>query len=84
VPLLAAIGVREVNDNYDGSDVMPMHTEGGVPLLSLDVDMNRYFTLHHTTADTVEHVDPVELEHAIAALAVTGYQVANREKPLPR
>jgi hypothetical protein len=45
--------------------------------MSLDVDGSRYFDIHHTEADTLDKVDPQELAHCVAALAVMAYTVAD-------
>jgi len=81
--LLGSIGATGVNDKFDGADVNPMGRDN-VPLIALDVDDYRYFYIHHTTADTVDKIDPGELAHCIAATAVMAYVAADLPQPLPR
>ena len=37
--------------------------------MSLDVDGN-YFLIHHTPADTIDKIDPMDMSRAAAAIAV--------------
>ncbi len=43
-----------------------------------------YFWIHHSAADTVERLDPRQLNHHAAALAVWAYAVAQLPELLPR
>lgn len=81
--LLSGIGATNVNDKFDGADVNPMGSDN-VPLIALDVDDQRYFYIHHTSADTPDKVDPGELSRCIAATAVMAYVAADLPQPLPR
>jgi hypothetical protein len=45
--------------------------------MSLEVDMSDYFLVHHTAADTIDHIDPLDLSRAVAALGVMAYVVAD-------
>jgi carboxypeptidase Q len=65
------------------ADLAPL-LEEGVPNLGLRVARDRYFWYHHTAADTVDKVDPAELGHCTAAMAVVAYALAELEAPLPR
>ena len=40
--------------------------------MSLDVDGN-YFLIHHTPADTIDKIDPMDMARASAAIAVMTY-----------
>ena len=51
--------------------------EAHVPGMSLDVDGSKYFLIHHTPADTVDKIDPVEMAKCAAAVAVMAYVVAD-------
>jgi carboxypeptidase Q len=44
----------------------------------------RYFTIHHTPADTVERIAPEEVSKAAAAIAVLAYVVADMPERLPK
>ena len=43
--------------------------------MSLEVDGN-YFLIHHTPADTVDKIDPLDMARSAAAVAVMAYVVA--------
>ena len=45
---------------------------GEFPAMSLEVDGN-YFLIHHTRADTVDKIDPMDMARASAAIAVMAY-----------
>ena len=75
-PLLARLGATRMTASFSGADISPLKA-AGVPLLGHDVDMSRYFDIHHTHADTVDKVDPVDLQKNAAVLAVTAYVLAD-------
>jgi carboxypeptidase Q len=52
--------------------------------MSLTVDGTRYFSLHHTAADTVDKLDPREVAACVGAVAVMAYVVADMPDRLPR
>ncbi len=81
--LLAPIGADRIWEGGGGADIAPLMREG-VPGMGLRVDGTRYFWYHHTEADTIDKLDPRELNLCIAALAVMAYVVAELPKPLPR
>jgi carboxypeptidase Q len=43
--------------------------------MSLEVDGN-YFLIHHTPADTIDKIDPLEIARSAGAIAVMSYVVA--------
>ena len=45
--------------------------------MSLEVDTSKYFMYHHTEADTVDKLDPVDVARSVAAIAVMAYVVAD-------
>ena len=45
--------------------------------MSLEVDDSRYFLIHHTPADTIDKIDPVEMARCAAAVTVMAYVVAD-------
>ena len=59
-------------------------SEAGVPTLGLMQDGRTYFNYHHTAADTLDKVVPVELRENAAAMAVMAYALANLKEPLPQ
>jgi carboxypeptidase Q len=50
--------------------------------MSLDVDGSKYFLIHHTPADTIDKIDPVEMAKCAAAVAVMAYVVADMPQRL--
>lgn len=74
--LLGAIGATRATSDGGGADIGPMKPFG-VPLLSHDVDVSTYFDIHHTHADTLDKVDPVDLSRNVAAMAVVSYVLAD-------
>jgi carboxypeptidase Q len=75
--LLAPIGASDVLHGGDGADITPSTREGHIPGLSLEVDGSKYFLIHHTQADTIDKIDPVEMAKCAAAMAVMSYVIAD-------
>jgi carboxypeptidase Q len=75
--LLAGVGATEVFPSGGGADLTPSVNEGHMPSLSLDSDDSKYFYYHHTAADTVDKIDPIEMARCAAAVAVMAYVVAD-------
>jgi carboxypeptidase Q len=80
--LLAPIGVDRVGGAGGGADIAPFAEAGGIPTLSIAGEMTRYFTYHHTAADTVERLDPRDIARAVATLAIVSYVVAEMPERL--
>jgi carboxypeptidase Q len=66
-----------------GSDIAGM-AAAGVPTLGIMQDGRTYFNYHHTAADTLDKVAPVELRENAAAMVVMAYALASSTSPLPR
>jgi len=66
-----------------GADIAAM-SEAGVPALGVMEDGRTYFHYHHTAADTLDKVVPLELRENAAAMAVMAYALTNMKEPLPR
>ena len=45
--------------------------------MSLEVEDSKYFLIHHTPADTIDKIDPVEMARCAAAVTVMTYVVAD-------
>jgi carboxypeptidase Q len=75
--LLSGIGADQVSVGGGGADIGPSVQEGHIPSMSLDVDGAKYFLIHHTAADTIDKIDPVEMAKCAAAVAVMAYVVAD-------
>jgi len=74
--LLAGLRAGRVGANGGGADIGPLMREGVIGA-SLDVDGTHYFDIHHTRADTLDKIDPQDLAHCVAAVAVLAYVVAD-------
>jgi carboxypeptidase Q len=79
--LLKGINVDRVTPGGGGSDIDPTVQAGRIPSLSYDGTGN-YFLIHHTQADTVDKIDPVDVSRASAAIAVLTYVVADMPRRL--
>jgi carboxypeptidase Q len=75
--LLSGIAADQITPGGGGADIGPSVQEGRIPAMSLDVDGSKYFLIHHTPADTVDKIDPVEMAQCAAAVAVMTYVVAD-------
>lgn len=74
--LLRPLAPMRVIEGHSGADISPL-VEAGVPGVGLIVDSATYFDIHHTSADTLDKVDPDDLAQATAAVAVFAYIVAD-------
>jgi carboxypeptidase Q len=74
--LLRGIEAHEIGPSGGGADIGPSVEAGGIPAMSLQAEGN-YFLYHHTPADTVDKIDPVDMSKAAAAIAVMAYVVAD-------
>jgi len=75
--LLSGIGADQVSPGGGGADITPATQEGRIPAMSLEVDGSKYFLIHHTPADTIDKIDPIEMAKCAAAVAVMAYVVAD-------
>ena len=80
---LKSIGSDKIVEGGGAADIGPLLREG-VPAMSLKVDGSRYFWYHHTRADTIDKLDPNDLNLCVATLAVMAYMVADLPDRLPR
>ena len=80
---LAPIGAARVRAGGGGADISVLGASG-VPLMELDQDTTRYFDWHHTMADTLDKVEPAELQQAAAAFAAAAWLLAESPARLPR
>jgi hypothetical protein len=78
VSLLGPIGADTVSMGGGGSDIEPLVADG-VPALSPRTIEAHYFDWHHTEADTLDKVDPVEFRKNAAMLAVVTYVLADMD-----
>jgi hypothetical protein len=52
--------------------------------MGIENEGTRYFDYHHTMADTLDKIDPQELQQSTATLAATTWVLAESPKFLPR
>ncbi len=75
--LLGGLAASDIVAGGDGADITPSVRAGRIPGLSLEVDASQYFLIHHTQADTIDKIDPVEMAKCAAAVTVMAYVVAD-------
>ncbi|HEX7723775.1 MAG TPA: M20/M25/M40 family metallo-hydrolase [Pyrinomonadaceae bacterium] len=75
-------GVTRMIDET-GTDVAPLG-EAGVPTFAPIQDARTYFNYHHTAADTLDKVNPKELQENCALVAALAYTLSNMPQTLPR
>jgi carboxypeptidase Q len=80
---LSGLGAGRVTAGDGGADLSPLR-RAMVPVLELRQDGTHYFDWHHSAADTLDKVEPRELNQAAAALAVTAWILAEAGEALPR
>ena len=81
--LLTPLGIT-IGAGGGGADIGPIAQAGKVPMMAYDGDATRYFTIHHTPADTVDRIAPGEVSKAAAAIAAVTYVVADMPDALPK
>lgn len=82
--LLAPLGFPPIGPGGGGADIGPIAQAGKVPMMAYNGDSTRYFTIHHTPADTVDRIAPDEVSKAAAAIATVAYVVAEMPERLPK
>jgi len=73
--LLGGIHADTIGASGGGADIGPSVQQANIPAMSLEVDGN-YFLIHHTPADTIDKIDPLEIARSAGAIAVLTYVVA--------
>jgi len=81
--LLTAAGIDSARVGGPQADISPLFALG-VPVATIDTDPSRYFWYHHSDADTIDKLDPVDLAKNVAIFAVVANVVANMDGTLPR
>jgi carboxypeptidase Q len=80
--LLDGIDAGRVGASGSGADIGPSVEAGAVPSMSFNGDARTYFMYHHTPADTIDRIEPMDLSRAVAALSVMAYVVADAPQRL--
>jgi len=79
--LLAGLGADRVREGGGGADIGPLMRRG-VPGIGQRTSGEHYFDWHHSPADMLDKVDPIELRRNLAALAVLVYVLADMPEEL--
>jgi len=79
--LLKPVGADTIRPGGGGSDIEPLMS-AGVPGLGEMTSVAHYFDWHHTEADTLDKVDPIDFRKNIASLAVMTYILADMPEKL--
>ncbi len=82
--LLAPLGFPPVGPGGGGADIGPISAAGKVPMMAYNGDSTRYFTIHHTPADTVDRIPPEDVSKAAAAIATMTYVIADMPQRLAK
>ena len=81
--VLKPLEIEPAGDRAGGADLSPMK-DYRVPIVGLGQDGTDYFDLHHTANDTVDKIDPKELDQNVAAYAAFAYLAAELEADFGR
>jgi len=76
--LAARVGLP-VEGSGSGADISPLERQG-VLCIGLRPDLEAYFDVHHTHADTLDKVDPVLLREGTAVVAGLTWLLANEPR----
>ncbi len=70
------------SDAHGGTDIEDIIEKQKLAVIDLAQDGTRYFDLHHTADDTLDKIDPVQLEQNVEAWARVLRIVANEQQPI--
>ena len=74
--LLKPLGIEQGgNEAGGGADLIPL-APARVPVVSLNQDGTLYFDYHHTANDTLDKIDPKDLDQNVAAWVTVAYVAA--------
>ncbi|WP_432377370.1 M20/M25/M40 family metallo-hydrolase [Duganella sp. P38] len=76
-------GIFERRDYAGAADTGPLE-RAGVPVFMPLVDASSYFSYHHTPADTLDKVSPLELKRHVAVMTSLTWYLANMEENIGR
>lgn len=76
-------GVFDRRDVAGGADIMPLE-RAGVPSFQPLVDFTNYFNYHHTAADTLDKVNPLDLKRQVAVMTSLTWYLANMDENIGR
>jgi carboxypeptidase Q len=81
VTLLKGLDADRLVPGGGGADIGPSVQAASIPAMSPTVEGN-YFLIHHTPADTVDKIDPMDMARNAAAIAVMAYVIADMPQRL--
>jgi len=82
--LAKLLGIEQGNnESGGGADLSPM-APARVPIVSLSQDGTAYFDYHHTANDTLDKIDPKDLDQNVASWAAVAYAIADLPGDLGR
>ena len=76
-PLFEGLGASQITKGWGGADISPLMATG-VLGMGMRPDGSHYFDLHRSPADTVEKIDPADLERNAGAMALMAWILAER------
>jgi carboxypeptidase Q len=79
---LAPLGISASKIEAGGGADTELLVAAGVPVIDLQQDGTRYFDLHHTPDDTLDKIDPAQLQQNVDAWAIMINIVANASEDL--
>jgi len=84
VPLLAPVGAGKSSPNGSGGADISTLRASGVPLFAVSQDLTTYFDFHHTANDTLDKIEPKNMDRNVAAVAAFAYAAADAPQSLER
>ncbi len=80
---LARFGItRGPNEAEGGADVGPIAEKQKLAVIDLNQDLTRYFDWHHTPDDTLDKIDPVQLQQNVDVWAAVLKILGNTRTPI--
>jgi Zn-dependent M28 family amino/carboxypeptidase len=76
-PLLKATGAVNIMKGFGGADLLDL-SKKGIPTIALRPDSQRYFDYHHSQKDTLDKVNPRELQLGAISVAILSYAIAEQ------
>ena len=73
--LFDGLNAGRITRGFTGTDIEPL-VHSGVPGIGLDPENHRYFDYHHSANDTIDKVNPRELEMGAIAIALLSFMIA--------
>ena len=88
LPIVASLarllGVEQGNNEAGGGADISTLAPARVPVIALAQDASAYFDYHHTANDTLDKIDPKDLDQNVAAWAAVAYAIADMPGDLGR